>query len=207
MPSPWGVTMIPAKAGAHHAPPMYVAAAAARTDRLASAGWDRQYELYDPLRVVEEVVALDNLTQGRLEVGLVSGACHAFHPLQGGFRRPTRPHDRGVSAPRPACASPNGFSFAGSFHDYADVALMMPPVQRPASTVSLPPPPPNARHPSPQEGIHSIRALRPTQSMRRISPPCPALEQGRPSNGPHQSSVLLIYIQQTNSKAWDARAG
>lgn len=55
-------------------PPLYIAAAAARTQhmRVGAIGWT--VPLYDPLRVVEEVVSLDHLTRGRLEVGPVSGA-------------------------------------------------------------------------------------------------------------------------------------
>src|SRR3954464_13172802 len=54
-------------------PPMYVAGAAAHTQRmrLGAMGWVAP--LYNPLRVVEEVVSLDQMTAGRLDVGLVSG--------------------------------------------------------------------------------------------------------------------------------------
>ena len=46
-------------------PPLYIASAAARTQnmRLGAMGWT--VPLYDPLRVVEEVVSLDHLTRGR----------------------------------------------------------------------------------------------------------------------------------------------
>src|SRR4029453_17100180 len=60
-------------------PPMFVAwaAARARRSRVGAMGW--LAPTYDPLRVVDEVTALDHLTGGRLDVGLAAG--YAPHQL------------------------------------------------------------------------------------------------------------------------------
>src|SRR4051812_50077370 len=73
-------------------PPLYIAAAAAHTQRLRLGAMGWMVPLYDPLRVVEEVVALDHVTNGRLEVGLVSGALPKhFTPYGGDFEHRREP--------------------------------------------------------------------------------------------------------------------
>jgi len=113
-------------------PPMYLASAAAHTERmrLGEMGWT--VPLYDPLRVVEEVVALDHLTGGRLEVGLVSGALpQHFIPYKADFEHRRERAVEGYQLLKTACANPSGFSFKGEFHEYEDVALQMGPYQQP----------------------------------------------------------------------------
>ena len=51
----------------------FCAAAAARTSRLRLGTMGYAVPLYDPIRIVEEVAILDNITHGRLEVGLATG--------------------------------------------------------------------------------------------------------------------------------------
>ena len=51
----------------------FCAAAAARTSRLRLGPMGYTVPLYDPIRLVEEVALLDNITHGRLEVGLTAG--------------------------------------------------------------------------------------------------------------------------------------
>src|SRR5438128_2026362 len=54
-------------------PASYCAAAGAHTKRLRIGPMGWVAPLYDPLRVAEEVAVLDNMLDGRLELGLVSG--------------------------------------------------------------------------------------------------------------------------------------
>jgi alkanesulfonate monooxygenase SsuD/methylene tetrahydromethanopterin reductase-like flavin-dependent oxidoreductase (luciferase family) len=120
-------------------PPLYIAAAGARTRnlRLGALGW--VVPLYDPLRVVEEILALDNLLEGRLEVGLVSGALpQHFAPFKADFAGRRERAIEGYELLKAACASPDGFDFRGPYHEYADVALPMPPYQRPCPTLTRP---------------------------------------------------------------------
>ena len=55
-------------------PPLYVSRAAVHAPRMRIGAMGWTVPLYDPLRVVEEVVALDHVTQGRLEVGRLLAA-------------------------------------------------------------------------------------------------------------------------------------
>jgi alkanesulfonate monooxygenase SsuD/methylene tetrahydromethanopterin reductase-like flavin-dependent oxidoreductase (luciferase family) len=54
-------------------PNVFLAAAAARTERLRLGALVNVLPLYDPVRLVEEVCMLDHLTRGRLELGIGRG--------------------------------------------------------------------------------------------------------------------------------------
>ena len=51
----------------------YCTGAAARTKKLRLGPMGYTVGLYNPIRLVEEVALLDNITHGRLEVGLTTG--------------------------------------------------------------------------------------------------------------------------------------
>ena len=105
-------------------PPLYISGAAAHTRRLRLGAMGWTVPLYDPLRIVEEVVALDQVTNGRLEVGLVSGALPThFTPYRADFENRRELAVEGYELLKAACASPNGFSFQGKYHEYKDVQL------------------------------------------------------------------------------------
>jgi alkanesulfonate monooxygenase SsuD/methylene tetrahydromethanopterin reductase-like flavin-dependent oxidoreductase (luciferase family) len=187
-------------------PPLYVAAAAARTERLRIGAMGWTVPLYDPLRVVEEVVALDNLTDGRLEVGLVSGALPThFTPFKADFEGRRDRAIEGYQLLKAACASPNRFSFAGPFHDYKDVALMMPPVQQPHPPVWF-----ETRHPPTlaylsEEGIHTgyVHYV-PRDEMAEYYRPYVQRwkEVGHPTR-PLINYWILVYVDETDDKAWE----
>lgn len=187
-------------------PPMYVAAAAARTKhlRIGPMGWT--VPLYDPLRVVEEVVALDNLTEGRLEVGLVSGALPThFTPYKADFEGRRDRAVEGYQLLKAACASPNRFSFEGPFHEYKDVALMMPPVQQPHPPVWF-----ETRHPPTlaylaDEGIHTgyVHYV-PRDEMAEYYRPY--LQRWKDAGHPTPPLInywILVYVDETDDKAWE----
>ena len=51
----------------------YCAAAGARTERIHLGPMGYTTALYDPMRIVEEAIVLDNVTHGRFEIGLTAG--------------------------------------------------------------------------------------------------------------------------------------
>src|SRR6185436_391110 len=55
------------------APNIYVAAAAARTKNIRVGAMGHVVPLHHPLRLAEEIALTDQITGGRLEVGLVPG--------------------------------------------------------------------------------------------------------------------------------------
>jgi alkanesulfonate monooxygenase SsuD/methylene tetrahydromethanopterin reductase-like flavin-dependent oxidoreductase (luciferase family) len=157
-------------------PPMYIAGAAARTKRmrLGAMGW--LVPLYDPLRVAEEVVSLDNLLEGRLDVGLVSGALPPhFTPYKADFENRRDLAIEGYEVLKAAFANPDGFSYKGPYHEYDNVALQMHPVQTPLPPIWFETRFPPALEYLAQEGI-----------QRGLCPLCAPGRDGRALSGVHR---------------------
>jgi alkanesulfonate monooxygenase SsuD/methylene tetrahydromethanopterin reductase-like flavin-dependent oxidoreductase (luciferase family) len=187
-------------------PPLFVAAAAARTRRmrLGAMGWVAP--LYDPLRVVEEVVALDNLVEGRLDVGLVSGVSpEHFRPYKGDYAGRRERTIECYELLKTACASPEGFTFRGPYHDYADVALQMAPYQQPRPPVWLETRDPATLAYCAQEGLH-------TGYVHYLTRPEAApvyreyLDRWRAAGQPGKPDInywILVYVDETDDRAWE----
>ena len=187
-------------------PPLYVASAEAHTQhmRVGAMGWT--VPLYDPLRVVEEVVSLDNLTRGRLEVGLVSGARpQHFAPFKADFEHRREIAVEGYQLLKEACAHPDGFSFKGEFHEYQDVALQMGPYQQPHPPVWF-----ETRHPPTleymaKEGVgtgyvHYVPRDEMADYYR------PYIENWNAAGHKKKAPInywILVYVDETDDKAWE----
>jgi alkanesulfonate monooxygenase SsuD/methylene tetrahydromethanopterin reductase-like flavin-dependent oxidoreductase (luciferase family) len=187
-------------------PPMYVAAAAARTKnlRVGSMGWIAP--IYDPLRIAQEVVALDNLSEGRLEVGLVSGLSPAhFQPFKGDYQHRRERTIECYEVIKTACANPEGFTYRGPFHDYENVALNMPPIQRPHPPVWLETRDPDTLSYLAKEGINTGYVL---YHAREDAAPVyrEYLRQWQAAGHAHKPRVnywTLVYVDETDEKAWE----
>lgn len=187
-------------------PPLYIAAAAAHTSRLRLGAMGWLVPLYDPLRVVEEVVALDHVTEGRLEVGLVSGALPKhFLPYRADFERRRERAVEGYEVLKAACASPNGFSFKGEFHEYEDVELMMPPYQRPHPPVWF-----ETRHPPTlqylaDEGVGTgyVHYVPRDEMATYYQPYIDRWHAAGHARPPQINYWILVYVDETDDKAWE----
>lgn len=68
------------------APSLYTVGAAARTKKIRLGGMGHIVPLHHPLRLAEEIAVADQMTHGRLEVGLVPGITpNYFEPFKGDF--------------------------------------------------------------------------------------------------------------------------
>src|SRR5579862_6400664 len=113
-------------------PAAYCAGAAAHTQRLRIGPMGYFVPLYDPLRILEEVGVLDNLLDGRLEVGLVSGiAPESFPPYGADYENRGAITNETLGLIKKAYASEAPFTFEGPYHQYHDVQLSVRPVQKP----------------------------------------------------------------------------
>jgi alkanesulfonate monooxygenase SsuD/methylene tetrahydromethanopterin reductase-like flavin-dependent oxidoreductase (luciferase family) len=113
-------------------PSIYCAAAATHTRRLRVGPMGYIVPLYNPLRIVEDAAVLDQLLDGRLELGLISGISpHYFRPYQADFARRRERVSEALALVKTAFASDGPFSFSGPFHRYEQVSLAVRPVQRP----------------------------------------------------------------------------
>ena len=113
-------------------PPVYCAGGAARTRRMRLGPMGYVVPLYDPIRIVEEVAVLDQVLNGRLEVGLVSGIVPSyFGPYKADFENRRALANEGLALIKAAFASDGPFSFDGPYHQYRDVKLSVKRVQKP----------------------------------------------------------------------------
>ena len=113
-------------------PSIYCAAAAARTRRLRIGTMGNVAPLYDPLRIVEDAAVLDNLANGRFELGLVSGIVPDFFgPYRADFQNRRAYTHEALLFIKKALTSEGAFSFTGELRRYENVMLGVKPLQKP----------------------------------------------------------------------------
>nr|NIO09346.1 LLM class flavin-dependent oxidoreductase [Deltaproteobacteria bacterium] len=113
-------------------PPVYCAAGGVHTRRLRLGPMGYVVPLYDPLRIAEEAAALDNVTNGRLELGLVSGIIPDFFwPYKADFQNRRDIANEGMALVKTALSSQGPFNFEGKYHQYKNVDLSLKPLQKP----------------------------------------------------------------------------
>ena len=113
-------------------PSIYTAAAAMRTRRLRVGTMGYIAPLYDPLRLVEDAAVLDNVLNGRLELGLVSGIVPDFFgPYGADFQNRRANTQEALAFIKQAFTSNGAISFTGSTRQYHNVTLGVKPLQKP----------------------------------------------------------------------------
>ena len=114
-------------------PTVYCTGAAARTKRMRLGPMGYIVPLYDPIRIVEEAAVLDNVMNGRLELGLVSGILPDFfrHYHSSDYQNRREVTNQVIPLLKTAFATEGSFSFDGPFHQYDNVKLSVKPLQKP----------------------------------------------------------------------------
>ena len=96
-------------------PSIYCAAAAARTRRLRIGAMGNIAPLYDPLRIAEDAAVLDNIANGRFELGLVAGIVPDFFgPYGADFQNRRAITHEALLFIKQALSSEGAFSFNGA---------------------------------------------------------------------------------------------
>jgi alkanesulfonate monooxygenase SsuD/methylene tetrahydromethanopterin reductase-like flavin-dependent oxidoreductase (luciferase family) len=125
-------------------PSVFLAAVAQRTRRLRFGPMVYALPLHHPLRLIEEICMLDQLSGGRLEIGFGRGSS----PVEVSFygQNPANAHAiyteacelilRGLTQPT--------LSFEGEFFSFRDIPMELAPLQKP--------------HPPVWYGVHSVEA-------------------------------------------------
>lgn len=118
-------------------PNLFLAAVAARTERLRLGTAIAQLPLTHPLRVAEEFACLDVLSGGRAELGVGPGG-HAAHYAGFGVPRAERRarFGEGVALLQRALSGER-FSFQGRFYQVDGAALAPAPLQRPTPSLRV----------------------------------------------------------------------
>ncbi len=123
----------------HHATPLgmapspsvFLAAAAQRTRRIRLGPLVYLLPLYSPLRLIGEICMLDNLSGGRLELGVGRGVSpyevgyHGFDPAR------TRPMFQEALDVLVAGMTSTRLTYRGEHYRYDDVPMELAPLQRP----------------------------------------------------------------------------
>jgi alkanesulfonate monooxygenase SsuD/methylene tetrahydromethanopterin reductase-like flavin-dependent oxidoreductase (luciferase family) len=122
------------------APTVYTTGAALATRRMRIGPMGYVVPLYDPLRIVEEAAVLDQVCDGRFELGLVPGITpRYFEPYQADFANRRTLTEEAIRLVKTAfAAGDRPFSFEGTCHAYAEVRLSVTPVQQPHPPMWVP---------------------------------------------------------------------
>jgi len=113
-------------------PAIYCASVAARTRRIRPGPMGFVTGLYDPIRIAEEIAVLDNVSGGRLEVGMVAGIVPSYFTGYGAdFARRKENLTEAVALLKTATAGEAPFDFDGPFHRYRRLMLSVQPLQKP----------------------------------------------------------------------------
>lgn len=114
------------------APSLYCVAAAARTRNIRVGAMGYIVPLYEPIRLAEEIAIADQMTGGRLEVGLVSGIDPAyFKPFGIPYEKRKEPTLEYVDFLNAAYGEQQPFTFKGECFHVEDTLLAVQPAQRP----------------------------------------------------------------------------
>jgi alkanesulfonate monooxygenase SsuD/methylene tetrahydromethanopterin reductase-like flavin-dependent oxidoreductase (luciferase family) len=110
-------------------PNVFLAAVAQRTRQLRFGPLVYVLPLYEPLRLIEEICMLDQLSGGRLELGVGRGASYLESELFGMDTERPR-FEEALEIVRLGLTSET-LTYHGAFYDYENVAMTIAPVQRP----------------------------------------------------------------------------
>ena len=112
-------------------PHLFLAAASQRTIRIRLGTLVTLLPLYNPLRLIEEVGVLDMLSRGRLELGMGRGVSAPEIATYGIDPADTPAMFEEAYEILSAGLTSDVLSHDGRFHSMKDVAMVVPPVQRP----------------------------------------------------------------------------
>ncbi|MCZ6888813.1 MAG: LLM class flavin-dependent oxidoreductase [Gammaproteobacteria bacterium] len=110
---------------------VFLAAASQRTSRIRFGPLVYLLPFYEPIRLIEEICALDHLSGGRLEVGVGKGISPAEHMLWGRSPDEARSRFEEVFAIVREGLVNDVLSFDGDFYRIRDATLPMRPLQQP----------------------------------------------------------------------------
>ena len=137
-------------------PAMYCTAGAARTRRIRLGAMGYTVPLYDPLRIAEDAAVLDNIMNGRLEIGLVSGILPIYFQVWNvDWDNRTEVTNEAVLLLKKAFTTDGPFSFDGPFHHYQDLNLAVKPLQKPHPPMWLMSRTPETLAMLAREGVHT----------------------------------------------------
>jgi alkanesulfonate monooxygenase SsuD/methylene tetrahydromethanopterin reductase-like flavin-dependent oxidoreductase (luciferase family) len=185
-------------------PSIYCTGAAALTRRMQHGPMGYVVPLYDPLRIAEDAAVLDNILDGRLELGLVSGIVPDFFgPYRADFKNRRALANEALAFVKQAFFAQGSFTFEGAFHQYQDVTLAVKPLQKPhpplwmqsrdAETLAL----------LAKEGVHTgyLFLVPRAEVVPRYREYLKLWNQAGHDERPNIGYWVLVYVDETDEKA------
>ena len=189
--------------GAAPSPALFLAAAAQRSARLRLDAMVFCIPLYHPVRLLEEICMLDQISQGRLELGIGRG----ISPIEGDFF--------GVDADEAPALYREGFdlilaglaggelNFSGEHYRVADMPMILEPKQRPHPPLWVGIGAPDSAAWPAQNDINIISNVG-AGRMRSITDRYRQEWHGEdPDNAPLMGLTRHIVIAEDRNEAWD----
>jgi alkanesulfonate monooxygenase SsuD/methylene tetrahydromethanopterin reductase-like flavin-dependent oxidoreductase (luciferase family) len=187
-------------------PNLYAVAAAARTKNIRVGAMGHVVSLHHPVRLLEEIALTDQLTNGRIEVGLVPGIIpDYFEPFKADFagrREVTLEFARFMKA---AYASDGTIAWDGPRIPYTNFEISVRPVQRPHPPMWMESRDVPTLEFCAREGLNTGYFLMfpRTEAKTRYAP----YLAGWKSNGwpgtPNIAYSTVVYVDETDQKALD----
>ncbi|MGH8139856.1 MAG: LLM class flavin-dependent oxidoreductase [Steroidobacteraceae bacterium] len=185
-------------------PNLYVAAAAARTRNIRLGAMGHVVPLHQPLRLLEEIAITDQMSGGRVEIGLVPGIQSSyFEPFKVDFasrREITLEFARFAKA---AYADRPKINFDGQLIKCADVEISVQPVQQPHPPIWMESRDPPTLDFCAREGLHTgYFLLFPRKSAKARYEKYRAgwTQHGWPGR-PNIAYSTVVYVDETDEKA------
>jgi alkanesulfonate monooxygenase SsuD/methylene tetrahydromethanopterin reductase-like flavin-dependent oxidoreductase (luciferase family) len=185
-------------------PSIYCTGAAARTRRMRHGPMGFVVPLYDPLRIAEDAAVLDNVLNGRLELGLVSGIVPDFFgPYRADFKNRRALANEALAFVKQAFSTQGPFSFEGPFHQYQNVTLSVKPVQKPHPPLWMQSRDADTLAFLAQEGVHTgYLFLVPRQEVApRYREYLTRWNRAGHPEKPNVGYWVLVYVDETDEKA------
>ena len=188
--------------GMASSPSLFLAAAAQRTSRLRLGPLVYLLPFYHPLRLIEEVCMLDQMSNGRLLLGVGRGVSPFETKLYGlDFTKTGAMYHEAFQVLLQGLAS-DELTFHGDFYDFDRVPMLLKPVQRPhpplwyGTTI-----PENADWPAANDVNIVTIALRP--AVRQITDRFRAVRArlGKTGNGPLLGVARHVVVAETDAQA------
>ena len=186
-------------------PTVYCTGAAANTRRLRLGPMGYIVPLYDPLRIVEEAAVLDNVLEGRLELGLVSGILPDYfrHYRSADYENRRAVTNEVVLLLKAAFGTEGPFSFQGAFNQYNEVNLSVRPMQKPHPPLWLQSRDPETLRLLAQEGVNTgyLLFLPRTDAAPRYREYLRLWDQAGHPAKPNIGYWTLVYVDETDEEA------
>lgn len=187
-------------------PSVFCAGAAMCTKRMKIGPMGWIVPLYDPLRIAEEAAVLDQMSGGRLQLGLVSGILpHYFTPFKADFPNRRARTNEAIRMLKTAFAETPHFSFSGEHYQYDKVTLSVKPVQTPTPPMWLQSRDPATLEVLADEGVHTgyLFFVSRQTAVQRYSAYLKRWRAAGHAGDPRIAYWTLIYVDETDELAYE----